>query len=147
MRNLVLLAGVSLLLLGVWPALAQQQTPVMSAEQALAESKAGARVLIDVRSPPEWRETGLPETAQAVTIHDTRGVPAFVEEVIARTGGDRRQPVAFICATGVRSAYATQLLREAGYQDVVNVKEGLFGSDAGPGWRKKGLPVTPCPSC
>ena len=139
--------GLFLLAFGIGQALANEPIEVMSAEQALVESQSGERVLIDVRSPSEWRETGIPETAEAVTIHDPRGLPAFVQEVIDRTGGDRERPVAFICATGVRSAYATQLLRDAGYQDVVNVKEGMFGSDAGSGWREKGLPIAECQNC
>ena len=147
MPRILFLAGLLGLVFASHPASAQAPIPIISAEQALQQSRAGERLLFDVRSPSEWHETGVPETAQPVTIHDTRGLPAFVAEVIARTDGDRSRPVAFICASGVRSAYASQLLREAGYQDVANVKEGMFGSDAGEGWRKKGLPISPCPTC
>ena len=63
------------------------------------------------------------------------------------TGGDLSQPIAFICAAGVRSSYAQQLVERAGYTDVVNIREGMMGSPDGAGWLAKGLPVEPCGSC
>lgn len=34
-----------------------------------------------------------------------------------------------------------RVLREAGFTQVYNIKEGMAGSAAGPGWIKRGLPV------
>ncbi|MEM6482663.1 MAG: rhodanese-like domain-containing protein, partial [Pseudomonadota bacterium] len=35
----------------------------------------------------------------------------------------------------------TSALRDAGYQKVIDVPEGMLGSFSGPGWLKTGLPV------
>jgi len=34
-----------------------------------------------------------------------------------------------------------------GFTQVYNVKEGMVGSTAGPGWLKRGLPVERCAQC
>jgi len=34
-----------------------------------------------------------------------------------------------------------------GFMQVYNVKEGMVGSAAGPGWLKRGLPVERCAQC
>lgn len=38
-------------------------------------------------------------------------------------------------------------LRDAGFTQVYNIREDMIGSDAGPGWIARGLPVEPCPTC
>lgn len=120
----------------------------LSAPKALAAVRAGEMTLIDVRAPQEWRETGLPEGAQAVTIHDPEGLPAFVEKIKAVAAQNPDRPIAFICAAGVRSAYAHHLLTEAGLTQTYDVAEGMFGNRRdGPGWLKRGLPTEPCQSC
>jgi rhodanese-related sulfurtransferase len=35
-------------------------------------------------------------------------------------------------------------LQSQGFTQVYNVKEGMAGSGAGPGWLKRGLPVDKC---
>jgi len=58
------------------------------------------------------------------------------------------KPVATICAAGVRSDRTQTWLLEAGYQPVMNVREGMLGrwrpfEPAQPGWLKRGLPTEP----
>jgi rhodanese-related sulfurtransferase len=38
-------------------------------------------------------------------------------------------------------------LEAEGFTRVYNVKEGMAGSAAGPGWVKRGLPLENCRSC
>jgi rhodanese-related sulfurtransferase len=38
-------------------------------------------------------------------------------------------------------------LQEMGFSRVYNVKEGMAGSGAGPGWVRRGLPVERCQTC
>jgi rhodanese-related sulfurtransferase len=38
-------------------------------------------------------------------------------------------------------------LREAGFTQVYNIKEGMMGSSAGPGWIARGLPLEACGGC
>ena len=117
------------------------QADELSAPEAYARASAGEIVLIDVRSPSEWRQTGLPAHGKAVTIHDPEGLPAFVRKITALLGNDPSQPVALICASGVRSTYAEKLLEQAGFTAVYNVTEGMMGGRAGPGWLKHTLPT------
>ena len=60
-------------------------------------------------------------------------------------GGDKTRPIALNCAAGVRSARAARILAAYGFKNIQNVSEGMLGRpDAGPGWLKRGLPVSPC---
>ncbi|MCU0834183.1 MAG: rhodanese-like domain-containing protein [Chromatiaceae bacterium] len=75
------------------------------------------------------------------------GSKALVAEVLSLSGGDRSAPVALIGATGTRGARMQRLLAAEGFTAVYNVREGMLGSGAGPGWLRRGLPIVPCPTC
>ena len=53
-------------------------------------------------------------------------------------------PIALICRTGNRTTQVQRYLQSQGFTNVYNVKEGMAGSGAGPGWLKRGLPVETC---
>lgn len=120
---------------------------VMTPGEANFRTEAGELMLIDVRSPQEWRETGVPRGARRVTIHDPGGLKGFVDAIAAAVDGDLKKPIALICARGNRSTIAQRVLREAGFTRVFNVREGFIGGPYGPGWVKRGLPVEACPRC
>ncbi len=120
---------------------------VLSAGEARTLAGAGDLLIVDVRSPAEWRRSGVPAGAAAVTIHNRGGTSAFVAEVLAAVGGDHDRPVATICATGVRSAAAQRLLEGVGFTRVYNIAEGMGGGRHGAGWLAQGLPVDPCERC
>jgi rhodanese-related sulfurtransferase len=109
----------------------------------MEKSKAGELTLIDIRTPPEWRQTGV--ASGALRIDMTR--KTFVQEVLAAVKGDKDAPIAIVCRTGNRTTHTQQALTELGFTRVYNVKEGMAGSGAGPGWIARGLPVEPCPRC
>ena len=44
-----------------------------------------------------------------------------------------------MCASGVRSMIAANLLKNSGYT-AHNVSDGYSGNDQGPGWKNSGLP-------
>jgi len=93
-------------------------------------------LLIDIRRPEEWADTGVPRGAVPIDMRR----PDFADAVQqARTGP--MQPVALICARGVRSRRMTARLRDAGITPIIDVPEGMLGSFAGPGWLERGLPV------
>ena len=52
-----------------------------------------------------------------------------------------------LCRAGNRTTHVQRMLREAGFTRVYNIKEGMTGSSAGPGWIARGLPVQACPRC
>jgi rhodanese-related sulfurtransferase len=117
--------------------------PILSAPEALEKSRAGEITLIDIRTPREWRSTGIAEGA--LPIEMTR--KTFVQEVLAAVDGNKDAPIGIICRTGNRTTYTQKALQEMGFTNVYNVKEGMVGSGAGPGWIQRGLPVEDCQRC
>tara|TARA_R110000787_G_scaffold38793_27_gene97571 strand:+ start:917 stop:1375 length:459 start_codon:yes stop_codon:yes gene_type:complete len=124
-----------------WPAFASE---VITAPEALSRMAKGEITLIDVRSVDEWRDSGIPKGAKPISIHDPGGMDAFVARIAAAVKGDRTRPVALICARGVRSTRADWALSEAGFTNILNVREGTLGNwFDGPGWFDRKLPVEP----
>jgi rhodanese-related sulfurtransferase len=119
----------------------------MSAPDALEAAAKGKLKLIDIRTPDEWRETGVPKNASRLDMVHPRGGPGFVEDLLKQTGGDKTAPIALICRTGNRTTQVQRYLEAEGFTRVYNVKEGMAGSAAGPGWVKRGLPLENCRSC
>ncbi len=120
---------------------------VIAADQAMQLAAAGEIVVVDVRSPQEWRQTGVPAGARLVTIHQPDGLIGFIVAMGDALGEDRSRPVALICARGNRSSVASSALAQAGYTQVYNIREGMLGSPDGPGWLARGLPTDPCGTC
>ena len=110
---------------------------VISAPEAHAKAVAGEVVLVDIRRPDEWAETGSGEGAHRIDLR----APDFAAQVLAAAGGNLDTPVALICARGVRSARTSNALIAAGFTNIIDVPEGMLGSAAGPGWLERGLPV------
>ena len=124
------------------------QAADIDAGEALQAAHEQRMVLVDVRTPAEWKQTGVAPGAARISVTEhPQGESGFVAEVAALLGGDRSRPVALICRTGRRSALAELLLERSGFTQVYNVAEGMAGSSAGPGWLARGLPTEPCPSC
>ena len=128
--------------------LASLALPVLAAESrdlsppdALAAVQAGKLTLIDVRTPDEWKETGVAQGAARIDMNQPRGAAGFVDEVLKRTKGDKNAPVALICRSGNRSTQMQSLLQAQGFTKVFNVREGMSGGGAGPGWLRRGLPL------
>ena len=148
-ERLVVVLLWSLLTALVMLALAAQASAggVISADAAHRQSQAGELLIVDVRSPREWRQTGLPQGAAAVTIHDPNGPEGFLAAMLSAAGGDKARPIALICASGVRSNRAHRFLEAKGFSAVVDVSEGMLGRRDKPGWLKRGLPTEPCKNC
>ncbi|WP_084418662.1 rhodanese-like domain-containing protein [Henriciella litoralis] len=92
--------------------------------------------LIDVRTPDEWKQTGVASDAVMISLQN----PDFVGEVDRLTGEDHSAPIALICRSGARSARARDQLKDAGYKNVVSVRSGMLGEN---GWIEADLPVRP----
>jgi len=111
---------------------------ILDAKAADAKARAGEIVLIDIRTPEEWLQTGVPASAHAITMHQP--APAFLAQVDTALGGDKSKPLALICRTGNRSGSIAPQLERLGYK-IIDVSEGMAGSRRGPGWLKHGLAV------
>jgi rhodanese-related sulfurtransferase len=119
-------------------------TPDMAAPEAVAAVAAGKITLIDIRTPPEWKETGVAKGARLLNMLHPQGAPGFTTALLEQVKGDKNAPIALICRTGNRTTQVQRYLQSQGFTQVYNVKEGMAGSGAGPGWVKRGLPVESC---
>ncbi len=109
---------------------------VMDPREAHEKAMKGEILFVDIRTPQEWRQTGLPEGAKPIEL-----APTFLSKLTALTSGDKSKPVAFICATGARSDYVAKELAKRGWKNVIDVAGGLFGGPKGKGWKAEGLPM------
>lgn len=137
MRGLIISGFVAALALGgcaTTPPLPTEVTPV----EASAYMDKRDVVLIDVRTPEEWAESGVAEGAERVTLQD----PDFMAKVETILDHDKDADVAFICRSGARSAAARDQLIAAGYESVTSVTGGTLGEE---GWIAAGLPVEAAP--
>lgn len=142
MPRLYRLLALSLTLLA--SAVAAQE---MSAPEALDAARAGKLTLIDIRTPGEWRQTGVAVGATRINMIHPQGAAGFLNEVLAKVGGDKAAPIALICRTGNRTTQVHRFLKAQGFTQVYNVREGMAGSDAGPGWLARRLPIDNCATC
>lgn len=127
---------------GSLPALAGSSDGTISATDAYKASQEGAITLIDIRRPSEWDDTGIPDGAKAITMHDANGPTSFLENIRKAVNGDQSTPIALICARGVRTQWAQRFLTANGFTNVLNISEGMFGRGNKPGWLKRDLPIS-----
>ena len=140
-RKLLALGGAATLGVGAYSAfrlsLARAAVAeIMSPPVALAAAAAGEILIVDIRRPEEWARTGVAEHAVAIDMREDD----FLARLAAARASDT-QPVAVICARGVRSARLTRRLDSAGIGPIIDIPEGMLGSAAGPGWLARGLPL------
>lgn len=126
---------------------AQESGPSVAAPEAWSQAQAGQLTLIDIRRPDEWKQTGVAKGALEINMAHPQGAAGFVKQVEAELGGDKHAPVGLICRTGNRTTQMQKVLTDAGFTNVVNIKEGMAGSGAGPGWLARGLPTESCKTC
>ncbi len=109
----------------------------LTATEAETKAAAGEITLIDIRRPDEWHSTGIAAPAHPLDMRQQDFLARLRDIVPPGT------PVAVICARGVRSARVAAQMRQAGFDQVLDVPEGMIGSAAGPGWVARGLPLKP----
>lgn len=82
--------------------------------------------IIDIRTPDEWRQTGIVKGAYTIMFFDERGgynVDDFLRKLNKVVKKD--QPFALICRTGSRTSMVSEFLdKELGYK-VINLKGGM----------------------
>ena len=110
-----------------------KMTPDVAREKALA----GELVLIDIRRPEEWAETGVPDVALLLDMTSRE----FLSKLNAIRLQNPDVPLAFTCRTGNRSNYLTGELEKLGFSGIIDVVGGMSGSRADKGWAKRGLPI------
>jgi rhodanese-related sulfurtransferase len=100
-----------------------------------AEIEAGDVLLVDVREPEELRQSGSLPGA----VHAPRGMLEFYADPTTayhRPEFDPARRTILYCASGGRSALATDALQALGYDRVAHLEGGLKA------WREAGLTVS-----
>ena len=112
---------------------------ILSAPDAQTKLAAGELVLLDIRSPQEWQDTGVAEGAWPVSMHE----PDFGARLQAILQNVPAEQIGLICATGGRTAHVIGMLEANGFTGVVDLSEGMMGNPRGPGWLARGMNVVP----
>jgi rhodanese-related sulfurtransferase len=93
--------------------------------------------IVDLRTAPEWKQTGVVERSQMLTLFDERGradPEAWLQQVDQAVGAEK--PVILICRTGNRTRAAARFMnQQTPARKIYNVTEGVVG------WSKAGNPL------
>lgn len=116
---------------------AQAEPKVLSAKDAAAAVEAGEIVLIDIRTPKEWAESGVAKGAWPIDMVSRD----FGTRIQALLKAEADKPIAIICATGGRTLFLQNIITQNGLGEVWDVGEGMYGSRHGQGWLKEKLPL------
>lgn len=97
-------------------------------------------LVIDVRTPEEWRTTGTIPSSRTMMFYDQDGdsdPQQWLEQLMKiKIPGQR---VVLVCHSGGRSAKVAEFLdQEAQISDVYNLEDGISS------WIEKGKPTQPC---
>ena len=125
--RVLLIASALALALGCQPAPGPAKASISGAALAAELKKGATPVILDVRTPEEYRAGHIPGSLN---------VP--LDQLAARLpelGIAKSDEVVVHCERGPRAAQAEALLTQDGYQHVVDLEGHMKG------WRESGLPV------
>jgi len=83
--------------------------------------------IIDIRTPDEWRETGIVKGSYTIMFFDEKGnfnVEAFLEQLDRVV--DRDEKFALLCRVGSRTAIVSEFLSERFGYRVINLQGGIM---------------------
>ncbi|MET3891259.1 rhodanese-related sulfurtransferase [Bosea sp. OAE506] len=110
----------------------------LTAREAYEAARAGTLLLIDIRPPAEWRDTGLPQGAIGLDVE----TPAFEVRLAGLRLDHRGKRIALIDRSGALAASTREKLAGRGFRDILVVRSGMLGAG---GWLAEKLPVTAYP--
>ncbi|MCI2400628.1 rhodanese-like domain-containing protein [Aliiroseovarius subalbicans] len=123
-RELLLMGGAATLgLAGLRPALAEGQAGPRYAHAfvTVEQMKAANALIVDIRRPEEWQQTGVIDGARLVTFKDPA---SFLSEVGPELTDGR--PLVLICRTGNRTQAAASALLGRIPNAIVSAEGGMF---------------------
>ncbi len=109
---------------------AAAEVPRLTPAEAAQRVAAGEAILIDVREPSEWADTGVAGPAELLPMSDFNGDRAQWSPFLKKHAG---KPLIVYCRSGTRSGKVAAALKAEGV-DVSN--SGAFKD-----WQAAGLPV------
>jgi rhodanese-related sulfurtransferase len=133
-RRILLAAALSCAAL---PAGAQSALPSVSVKEAHERAKSGKSILVDIRRPEEWKDTGVPEGAVMLDMT----APTFLAKLSALKLDHPGKTIEIICRTANRTQRVQEILFQRGWREIVNVRGGILGNPGNPGWLAEALPI------
>ncbi|WP_304342751.1 rhodanese-like domain-containing protein [Chryseobacterium koreense] len=113
---------------------AKQQIENLTPLQVKEELEKDGTVLIDIRESEELKQHGkIPGS-----VHAPRGMIEFYADPLLpyhKPEFDKEKRIILQCASGGRSALASQTLKQMGYENVAHLDGGLNA------WKEAGLPT------
>ncbi|GGD27285.1 rhodanese-like domain-containing protein [Sinisalibacter lacisalsi] len=100
------------------------------------EMKASGALIVDIRTPPEWYQTGVIEGAKLVTFQDPQSFLGAIEDEIA----DGRD-IVLVCRSGTRTQAAGMYLAQMVDNSVISAAGGMIEIVSRQGYQ----PVAPKP--
>jgi len=94
--------------------------------------------IVDIRTPAEWKETGLLKGAIPIMFFNAQGkynIQVFLTKL--RKKVDVTKPFALICRTGNRTRMVTEFLSKDLHYNVINLTGGMMRAIG------KNLPIVP----
>ncbi|MFA5233225.1 MAG: rhodanese-like domain-containing protein [Sulfurimonas sp.] len=82
--------------------------------------------IVDIRTPGEWKETGLLKGSIPIMLFDEKGnydLRVFLEKLNGAV--DTKKPFAIICRTGSRTSVLAPFLSQKLNYNVINIKSGI----------------------
>ncbi|MGP3697605.1 rhodanese-like domain-containing protein [Rhodobacter sp. NSM] len=115
---------------------AAQAGSVNTLSPAAQDLVGGEAMVVDIREPSEWRDTGVLPNAVLLPYRDA-------DSFLAAIGPQLKpgQPIALICRSGRRSAAAAAAIAARTDHPVVDVAGGMGRL------MREGYRPSPCPSC
>jgi len=90
----------------------------------------GSVPVIDIRTPAEWKETGVIPGSIKLMAFDERGrmdIQSWLNE-FSKYVKDKNQPFVLVCRTGSRTNTLGRYLNKMGYKNVYDLRGGItFG--------------------
>ena len=117
-----------------------QESPDISDTEAYARQQAGEMIIVDIRTPPEWQQTGIAKGALKIDLQD----PEFIDKLVQLRTENQDKEIALICASSNRSGQAQRALSQAGFDRLYSVYGGMTGNGQVDGWIADGLPKENC---
>lgn len=115
-----------------------QAQAILSPREAHDAARAGTLLLIDIRTPEEWRDTGLPQGALALEAE----TPGFEVRLAGLRLDHPGKRIALIDRSGGLSSSLRDKLAGRRWREIVAVRGGMLGPA---GWLAEKLPVAPYP--
>ena len=90
---------------------------------------------IDIRTPMEWKQTGIIKGAHKMMFFDPKGQPDLAQWFfdLGHLIKDKKEPILIYCAHANRSNALGQGLQQMGFENVYELKGGIEN-----GWIKSG---------